>query len=69
MTPEALRILLTFYAVSAALFSLYYLSRRRLSLEEWVVWGGITLCLPVLGPFLSISLHPGPGKRRRHLRL
>ncbi|GAB4483559.1 MAG: hypothetical protein OHK0031_06950 [Anaerolineales bacterium] len=64
MNSEILRSLLFSYAALAAIFSLYYLTRRRLSLGEWFFWGGLTLALPVLGPFLAISARPGPGARR-----
>jgi len=68
MIAEILSHLLFGYAVCAALFSLYYLSRRRLTLDEWALWAGITLALPVLGPFLSLAARPGPGPRRRGIR-
>lgn len=64
MNSEFLRYLLIAYTALAAVFSLYYLTRRRLSLGEWFFWGGLTLTLPVLGPFLAISARPGPGARR-----
>lgn len=64
MNNESLRYLLIFYAALAAVFSLYYLTRRRLSLGEWFFWGGLTLALPIIGPFLAISARPGPGARR-----
>lgn len=65
MNAEILRFFLLTYASLAAAFSLYYLTRRRLSLSEWFFWGGLTLALPVLGPFLALSARPGPGARRR----
>jgi len=65
MNAEQVRALLIGYAVLAATISLFYLSRRRLSLGEWLFWGSLALSLPVLGAFLAISARPGPGARRR----
>jgi hypothetical protein len=64
MTAEHLKILIQIYAIFSVGLAVFYLSKRRLSLSEWFLWGMVTLTIPILGPFVAISARPGPRKRR-----
>jgi hypothetical protein len=68
MTPELLRTILAAYMIVSVLVTLAYLSRRRLTLGEWLFWGALTVFVPVFGPFFVISARPGPRVSRRQMK-
>ena len=59
MTPETLRITLLCYLVAQFLLAIAYLSQRKLSFSQYMLWGLLALLIPALGPFLVILLRPG----------
>jgi hypothetical protein len=46
------------------LITFFYLRQRRLFWWEFLLWGMLALCLPILGPFMVIASQPG--KRAVH---
>jgi len=54
-----LRIILWFDIVAFALLGLAYLRQRHMSVSQYLAWGIVALCVPVLGPFLVICQRPG----------
>mgnify|MGYP007084768462 CR=1 FL=1 len=66
MIPNILRALLLTAILCMAFLSFVYLSRRRLSWNQYLLWGLFSALVPVFGPFLVIALRPGsPGRARR----
>ena len=66
MTPaDILSILLAAYLILSLAIAFAYLSRRRLTLGEWLFWGLVAVLVPVFGPFFVISARPGPRQSRR----
>jgi pilus assembly protein TadC len=59
MIPDILRTLLLTAILSMAFLSFFYLSRRRLSWNEYLLLGLFSALVPVFGPFLVIALRPG----------
>jgi len=59
MIPDILRALLLTAILCMAFLSFIYLSRRRLSWSEYLLWGLFSAMVPVFGPFLVIALSPG----------
>ena len=58
---ETLRTLLWLDLIGVALIALAALQHRRLSLARFTFWGLITICLPLVGPFLALLWgRPGP---------
>jgi len=64
MTAEHLRALLMVFLIGMYLLAILYLSRRRLSLRAYILWGLMALILPALGPFLVILARPGESRAR-----
>jgi len=64
--PDVLRALLVVIIIAMALLAVFYLRRRQLAWWQYCAWGFLALMVPVLGPFLVISLRPGgrPTERR-----
>lgn len=56
---DILRLLLILDILSLALLAALFLRGRRLAWHEYLLWGMLALCLPVLGPFLVILRRPG----------
>jgi hypothetical protein len=59
LSAEAMRLLLVICLVSLALLAVFYLSRRRLSLLEYIGWGLLAVLLPLAGPFIVLLRQPG----------
>ena len=59
MIPDILRAMLLTSILCMAFLSFVYLSRRRLSWNEYLLWGMFSALVPIFGPFLVIALHPG----------
>jgi hypothetical protein len=66
LSPEVLNAFLLFCIIGMAGLAAFYLGRRELSLFETIGWGALILCVPLLGPFLVILLHPGKPAGRKH---
>lgn len=64
VSPDVMRSLLILGLFGMALLAAIYLSRRSLTLQEYLVWGLLILLVPLLGPFLAILFAPGKPKRR-----
>lgn len=58
-TSDILRVLLVINIVVLAGVALLYLRRRQMSAQEYLAWGLLAVCLPMLGPFLVIACRPG----------
>lgn len=58
-TPKIISLLLVIDIVMLALFALFYLAQRRMNWIAYIGWGMVAIIIPVLGPFLVISNHPG----------
>jgi hypothetical protein len=59
MMDEILRFVLLCVIVILASTAVFYLRTRRLSLQEYTIWGMMAILLPVVGPFLVIWMRPG----------
>jgi hypothetical protein len=58
-TASVIRAILVVDSVAMALLALVFLRQRRMNWTAFVGWGLLAMCLPVLGPFLVLSRHPG----------
>jgi hypothetical protein len=58
-TAVILRILLLVDIFTLALVAAFFLRSRRLSWGQYLLWGLLAVCLPILGPFLVILRRPG----------
>jgi hypothetical protein len=56
---DILRLLLLLGILGMALLAAFYLRRRELSWQAYLLWGLVALLIPVLGPFLVIASRPG----------
>ena len=65
-TTEVIRVMLLVVVVGMALLAFFYLSRRQMSWPAYLAWGLLATLLPVLGPFLVISLRPGRTTQRNY---
>ncbi len=59
LSVETMQTLLLLCILSMALLAALYLRRRRLSVGAYLLWGGLLIFLPLLGPFLVILARPG----------
>ena len=59
MDVNVVHLLLVLFIFSMFFIALAYLSRQRLSFSQFALWGLAALLIPVLGPFLVITLRPG----------
>ncbi len=64
-TGDILRGLLVVSIAGMAGMALAYLRRRQMSGQEYLAWGLLAVCLPVLGPFLVIARRPGHSRSAR----
>jgi hypothetical protein len=64
VSPDDMRYLLIMFLFGMALLAALYLSRRSLTLREYLAWGLLILLVPLLGPFLAILCAPGRPKGR-----
>lgn len=56
---EILRFLLILDILALAALAVFFLRGRRMAWHEYLLWGLLALCLPILGPFLVILRRPG----------
>lgn len=61
-SPDLLRNLLLLCLFGMALLAAFRLSRRNLSLLEYLFWG-LLILLPLIGPFLVLLYAPGKPRR------
>jgi hypothetical protein len=66
ISPETMRLLLLTGLLAMTLLAAVYLSRRSLSLLEYIGWGILIFMLPLVGPFLAILARPGSARLDRH---
>ncbi|GEM_PF-591158 len=59
LSASTVRFLLLLGLFGMALLAAFYLRRRELTLVEYIAWGMLAVCLPLVGPFLVILNHPG----------
>lgn len=64
MASTILRYLLLMDIVILAGVALFYLSRKKMDVSEYIAWGLLALVLPLLGPFLVIILRPGEWRQK-----
>jgi len=60
-----LRVLLVITIVALAVVALLYLRRRQLEARDYLAWGLLAVCVPLLGPFLVIACRPGRWRTRQ----
>lgn len=58
-TPKIIGLLLIIDIIVLAFFALFYLAQRRMHWFMYIGWALVAIIIPVLGPFLVISNHPG----------
>lgn len=58
-TAGLIRIFILVDIIGLAILALVYLAQRRLRRLDRLFLSLIAICLPILGPFLVISLRPG----------
>ena len=59
-TPaDTLRLMLFACLFGMVMVAVLYLRQRKLSTLAYFLWGLLALILPVLGPYLVITLRPG----------
>ncbi len=59
LSADIMRVFILGDLIAMVLLAGFYLRRRTLSWPAFIAWGLLALFLPVMGPFLVISLHPG----------
>jgi hypothetical protein len=59
LSASTVRFLLLLGLFSMALLAAFYLRRRELTLMEYIAWGLLAVCVPLIGPFLVILNRPG----------
>jgi hypothetical protein len=63
LSADMMRFILSACLIGMALLALLFLRRRELTTTEIIGWGLLILLLPLLGPFLVITLRPGAERR------
>ncbi len=58
-TADVLRFMLFATILFLAVLALVYLRRRKMDWQTGLAWVLLAILVPVLGPFLVISLRPG----------
>jgi hypothetical protein len=58
-TADIIRLLLLLDIIAMGVFSMFYLSRRKMGWSEYLAWGVFAVLIPVFGPFLVVALRPG----------
>ena len=64
MTADILRILLLVCIIGMDILAVLYLTRRRMTTMEYLLWGLAALLLPLIGSFLVIATQVGESRRR-----
>ncbi|MEJ5203332.1 MAG: hypothetical protein WHV66_13985 [Anaerolineales bacterium] len=64
---DFLRLLLMLGILGMVLLAVFYLRRREMSWQAYLLWGLVALLFPILGPFLVIVCRPGrPRNAEKH---
>jgi len=63
MNADIIRVLLIAVIFVMALLAIFYLAQRKLSAVEYIRYGLLAVCVPLLGPFLVILFRPGKPRR------
>ena len=64
MTADILRILLLICIIGMDILAVLYLTRRRMTTIEYLLWALAALLLPLIGSFLVIATQAGESRRR-----
>ena len=67
-TAGIIRTILAVDMMMMTALAVFYLRQRRMSWAAYCCWSVIALLVPVLGPFLVISIHPGSWDPEHDLR-
>jgi hypothetical protein len=60
---DGIRLFLLLGVFAMAALAMFYLRRRNLDFISYLAWGLLAVLLPILGPFLVITLRPGSSRR------
>jgi uncharacterized membrane protein YjfL (UPF0719 family) len=66
IAADLIRNLLVVCILATALVGVVFLMQRQLSLREYLLWGLLTIFLPLVGPFLTMLYRPGNKRPARH---
>ncbi|MCU0485150.1 MAG: hypothetical protein MUC85_03470 [Anaerolineales bacterium] len=59
ISADLMRLFLLLTILGMAVLAAFRLRHRQLTLDEYLSWGLVAILIPLIGPYLVISIMPG----------